>query len=163
MTSFKMTVRADCMAAAGSTPPPLKALAPWLSVAGDSGGGRSQPLEQRPPSAPGYHLRNKTNSPFHQPYLFTGFWAASSWTSLSVTIPPVFIEGFLFARPWRNSDSRNMGCVLKCTVLEECLIIHMTNFFLKWLLCDKSLSSWALQNTGGKLTVNIILEGIIYI
>ena len=41
------------------------------------GGRGSQPLNRCPPSPP-HH--------FHQPCLFIGFWAASSWTTLLVTI-----------------------------------------------------------------------------
>ena len=40
MTGFKMTVRVDCMAAVGSTPPSIKALAPdcqWLGAVGVGG------------------------------------------------------------------------------------------------------------------------------
>ena len=45
-----------------------------------SWGGWSRPLYRcPPPSPPVAGIWNKTNFPFHQPGLYTGFWAVSSW------------------------------------------------------------------------------------
>ena len=63
MTNFKMTVGADCAVSAHSShPPPIKALAHWLSEG-------SQPLDTSPPYPPVTSLWNKANFPFHQPCL----------------------------------------------------------------------------------------------
>ena len=77
-----MTVRADCaVSACNPLLPPIKALAPWLSVVG------SRPLDRGLPSPhPVASSQNKANFPFHQPYLFTGFWAVSGRIPLSVMV-----------------------------------------------------------------------------
>ena len=81
LTNLKMTVRADGDVSVRS---PLllsiKALAPPAASE------VSRPWDRGPPSCPPVSIWNKANFPFHQPGLFTGFWAVSSQTPhLSVT------------------------------------------------------------------------------
>ena len=83
-TNFKMTVRVDCAFPECSSPSPsIKYFAHWLS------GEKELAFEQAsvlPPSTPVACIQNKAKVPSHQSGLFYGFWVASSWIPLSVTI-----------------------------------------------------------------------------
>ena len=99
-TNLKMVVGADCVVSACNPlcllvhpwNSPLKAFAHWLSV------GRSQPLTQVCPPHQLEVSGNKANFPFQQSCLFIGFWAASSWTPLSIALAQRF-PGW----PWLSS------------------------------------------------------------
>ena len=74
------------------------------------GEGGSRPLDRCPlPSPQVIGILNKANFPFHQPGLFTDFWAASSWIPhayLSVTGPgpdPQKTCVPLWATQWMNN------------------------------------------------------------
>ena len=85
MTNLKMTVRADCVVCAWSPPPlPTIALTLWLSGSG------SQPLDRHHPYPRVAGIQNKAN--FFSPNMpLLGFWVASSWTLLFVTICSTFL------------------------------------------------------------------------
>ena len=77
MTSFKMTVRADCAVSACSPFP----LAHWLSV------GRVNLWTGPALLYPVASIHSKASFPFHQPCLFIGFWWVGSRTqTLSITV-----------------------------------------------------------------------------
>ena len=79
MTNLRMTVRADCAVSACSTPPTslYKSSCPTGCQCG-VGVSLWTGVHHPPPTVAG--IWNKANFPFHQPGLFIGFWAASSWT-----------------------------------------------------------------------------------
>ena len=85
MTTFKMSIWADC-AVSGCSPLPLstKALAHCLSGWGELTFGQEPTLSPLPLAS----IQNKANFHFHQPGLFIGFWALSS------QIPPLVTKGF---------------------------------------------------------------------
>ena len=81
MAILKMSIRTDCaISACSPLPLPIKALAHWLLV-----GELAFRLESTLPLVAG--IWNRAKFHFHQRGLFTGFWTASSRTSLSVTFP----------------------------------------------------------------------------
>ena len=63
-------------------PQSIKALAHWLLGEWDESA-FGQESAHSPPVA---GIQNKANFPLHQPCLFIGFWATSSWTPLLVTL-----------------------------------------------------------------------------
>ena len=89
MTNLKMTVRDDVLFPHGVPPHhSVYKCSHLLRLVKEWG---SWPLDRCPlPSPPVAGIWNKANFPFHQPGLFTSFWAASSWIPhafLSVTGP----------------------------------------------------------------------------
>ena len=96
MTNFKMSIRAVCAGFACSPLlPPIKALAHWSPVGGFglwTGVCLSFPLTPLHPVA---GIWQKANLPFHQPWLFIGFRASGSQTTLSVSLMHAGKEGWL--------------------------------------------------------------------
>ena len=81
-TNLKMTVRADCAVSACSPLTVCKSSCPLIVTGG--GVGVAVGLwtsDHLPPS-----IQNKANFPFHQPYLFIGFWEESNQTPLLVAV-----------------------------------------------------------------------------
>ena len=118
MTNLKMTVRADFTVYSCSPFPQLiKALSYWLSVRGN------WPLDRchQPPVA---YIRSKANFPFHQPGLFTGFWAVGSQTL-----------------PFSNKSTMWKSYCLTFFSINNGRICSIFNYFLKsWcLLCNNKV------------------------
>ena len=129
MTNFKMTVRADCAVSACShLPPSIKVLARIVY-------GRDQPLDRCPQSPLVIGFQTEANFPFHQPGLFTGFWALSSWPStFGNMLTPAFTywEPFLRALweggSWAISSSGSPQIKLKLIALRLCIFISVDTF-----------------------------------
>ena len=135
MTSLQMTARADCAEPARRPlPSPIKSLAHWLSV------GESQSLQMSAsplPTPTAASIQNKANFPFHQPCLFIGFLAVSSWTPLSITL--------LF----RNTETNVLWSGQDGSSLAPCLSFDQSVLFfvytlLTWLTFPLSHKSWSI-------------------
>ena len=90
MTNLKMTVRADCVVSACSSPPSISKISYTLIVV-VWWGGEVSPWMDISPSYPlasvVSFIQNKASFPLHQPGRSVGFWVMSSKTLLSVTKP----------------------------------------------------------------------------